>query len=110
MCRLGSTHGRALQPSCGMAHVGACIAFQYSVRLPHHYTLHLWGSKLNDQFSAPLVWQQIKMTFPIGEGITKLFQRQFPPPKPELVDSLPAHCHDSYTRDFHIVDDAFYSG
>ena len=26
------------------------------------------------------------------------------------MDSLPTHLHDSYPRDFHLADDAFYSG
>jgi hypothetical protein len=50
------------------------------------------------------------MAFPIGGGITNLFQCQFPPPKTELVDHLPAYLRNSYAHDFRLVDDAFYSG
>jgi hypothetical protein len=103
-------HAHALQPSCGRAHLGPCIVFQYSECLPHHYAPHLWGSKLHDQYPVPFVWQQTKVAFPIEGEITNLFQRRFPPPKPELEDCLPAHLRDSYTRDFHLADDAFSSG
>jgi hypothetical protein len=50
------------------------------------------------------------VAFLIGGEITNLFQCRFPPPKPEFVDCLPAHLHDSYACDFHLADDAFYSG
>ncbi len=78
--------------------------------MPHHHTLHLWGLKLHDQYSIPLIWQQTKVELPIGGELPNLFQSQLPPPQPELVDCLPAHLRNSYARDFCLADDAFYSG
>jgi hypothetical protein len=50
------------------------------------------------------------VAFQIGVELTNLFQRQLPPPQPELVDCLQAHLCDSYAHDFHLADDAFYAG
>jgi hypothetical protein len=50
------------------------------------------------------------MAFQIRIRLTNLFQMQYHTSTSDLVDSLPANLHESYTRDFRLADDAFYSG